>query len=180
VHFALAVIPAGQTVESGVLLDAAGREIGEGQTDDCTCDAPQPALRTVLSSGRYRLGTRGAGSSTCIGLGVGRRAGDCQQFESGDGEVTALSSCAGRETIVYGLTQHRARRIEIELASGQRVAARLANLPRGRAYLLVLPGSVAVTGVRFVGVRNSAHHDTVLTPLVPADRQCGYTFEDFL
>ncbi len=189
-HFAFAVLGPGQSPIVGSLLDALGRPIGKALAELCACHERQSPLRTVLSAGRgarrVRVGADVSLHDACIGFSAGRRPPpECTEFTVGDATVDALVSCARRDTVVYGMTQHAVARVEVELASGRRVDARLARFPAslhasGRAFLAVLGAGASVTGVRFAGVRNSDRVDTVLTPLRPASRQCGYTFRDSL
>jgi len=119
----------------------------------------------------------------CIAFATaGETMDDCTIFRLGDASIGALASCSPRRTVVYGMTQHAVRRVEIVLGSGRRVAARVAAFPRrlhtrGRVFLAVLPRDASVTAVRFPGLKLEDEPNRVPMPLRPARRQCGYTFE---
>jgi hypothetical protein len=188
-RFALFTLAADAQVSDIAFLDAAGQQVGTGVVECPACedDDAEPRPVMVLAAGAGEARVRVGASATVAGpldlnaclafATAGETLDECTLLESGDGTVGALVSCSPRRTIVYGMTHHAVRRVEIELASGRRVAARLAAFPRrlhvpGRAFLAVLPRDASVTAVRFAGFKN-----TISMPLRPARRQCGYTFE---
>jgi hypothetical protein len=191
-HFAFAVLPPGQDVDHADLLDGLGRRVGHAD-GACGCGGGDPRTSTLLSGGngeaRFRLGAGaipGAHPDACIAVAAGRAPpARCTDYDAGNGDVVALVSCAPRVTVVYGMTRHTVDRVEVKLASGRRVHARVKAFPARlhtseRAFLAVLPGTASVTGIRFPGVRGFQGSDTIPTPLPPAVRQCGYTFHDFM
>jgi hypothetical protein len=190
VHFLLTPIASGQTVERAVMLDAAGRELGAARPD-----GPGTELKlvgrpsTALAAGPVRV-IAGAhvdpaspGRFPCVGLLIGRKRGPCndEYFSSQESTVTTTVPCDPRRTIVYGIVRSGVKRVEVTLAGGRRVDARLAAFPRGlgikaKVFLAVLDRRVAVTRVRLAGPRKVA--GTVALPGHTPARQCGYEVVD--
>jgi hypothetical protein len=191
-HFALFTLAADAQVTDIAFLDAAGQRVGTGAIECGLCpeDDPDPRPVTLLAAGTGKARVRVGASvrdpelhhpDACIAFATaGEPMDECTQFRFGDGIVGTLVSCVPRRTVIYGMTHHSVRRVEIVLASGRKVAKRLTAFPRrlhtrGGAFLAVLPRDAAVTAVRFAGLKGS-----IAMPLRPARRQCGYTFESEL
>jgi hypothetical protein len=191
VHFALAPIPAGRTVDDALLLDSGGRQIGvasvDGPGDEDTLIGPArtalqvgagaAAARVVVGAKRSPLSPR---LFPCFSLVLGQGRGDCDDSASaGQSLVTAVVPCDMRRTIVYGVVPGTAPRVQIGLSNGRTVEARMAPYPSGlgthaKVFLAVLPRDVAVARVRFAGQRREGVSDTVKLPTRAPERQCGY------
>jgi hypothetical protein len=179
-HFAFAVLAPGATPVGADLLDAAGRPIGHAEPDDCACDTPL-RFRTVLSRAGFRISQHGHGEEACIALAAGaRRPQHCQEYAAGTAAADAIVTCAPRRTVVFGVTPHHLRRVELELASGGRAPAALRRRAGVSTFLAVLPADAVVERVRLVGVRDAAGQSTVPMALYGAKRQCGYGFRGSL
>jgi hypothetical protein len=188
VRFALAPIPAGRTVTGARLLDAAGRQIGEaspyGPGSGPRLVRP---LETVLSAGAARVvvgATRSPLSARrypCFALALGSTQPECDDYDFGQQEVTAVSRCAPRRTVVFGLARPAVQHVRIRLSNGRTVEPRMASFPAGlnsraKVFLAVLGPHVAVTRVQFGRHRSAG----TTMPTVPPAAQCGYEVERFV
>jgi hypothetical protein len=187
VHFTLAPLRLDKVVTGATLLDAGGRAIGTAFADGPGIDrrvARRPSL--VLATGGERLfaGALATPQSSRRRLCIGIERGDCREdFLVDATTVSAVVPCDTRRTVVFGLTRRPVSRVEITLAGGRRVPARIAPIPsglgrRGKLFLAVLPRRAAVTGVRFAGRRRAL--GTVPLPGRPPARQCGYETSGFV
>jgi len=176
-RFAFTVLPPGSPPAGGDLLDAAGHRIGTAEADHCACTAAR-RFDTVMARAGVRLTASGHGDDACIALTErSRQPTDCQEFTDNGAAADAVVTCAPRRTVVFGITPHGSRRVELRLDSGQRILAPVRRYGGDHLFLTVLPASTAVRRVRFLGVRGKS---TVAMPLYGAARQCGYGFRGWL
>lgn len=183
VRFVFTRMPAGLTVDSARLLDAAGHVIGQAFAHDFRIPDAEPAVKpsTAVRARRLRVRVGGELDLPCVDL-VAR----AQRFSSDDclnvsaalqPTLRATVSCTPRRTILWGMAPRRVRRAEVVLGSGRVERVRLAAMPRRfkssrRVFLVTLPARASVTRVRFPGA--AKEHDTIAAPLPPAVSQCGY------
>jgi hypothetical protein len=180
VHFVLAAVPAGRFVIEATLLDGAGRWLGTAYVsgpDDDRALVGRPS--TILRAGSSRLVT--GTFSTPL---EPKRRGRCIAIDDEDcldsggipteaNSVNVRVRCDRRRTVVFGVARHGVSRVDIMLAGGRRVQAKVAAFGAQKVYLAALGPRIAVTGVHFTGGPATNGHTFVLPGRAPAD-QCGY------
>ena len=169
------------------LFDAAGRTLGFAGADGPAIDPRLTGpLSTALRAGpaRVLVGTWSSPEDPlafpCLTFAIGREQGDClDDWLSHDvNTIEVRVPCDRRRTVVFGIARHGVRRVELVLAGGRRVRARLAPFAAGRrVYLAVAGRRDTVTAVHFVG--GPGEHRSALPGYAPS-RQCGYASQDEL
>jgi hypothetical protein len=176
-RFAFAVLAPGSPPVDGDVLDAAGHRIGTAEVDHCTCTKVR-RFHTVMSRAGFRLTASGRGDDACISLAAGpRQPTYCQEYANDGAAADAIVTCTPRRTVVFGITPHGSRGVELRLDSGGDSSTPVRRYSGSGVFLAVFPPGVAVRRVRFLGVRGPS---TVAMPLYGAARQCGYGFRGWL
>ncbi len=186
-HFVFARVPVGRPLGSTTLLDAAGRTLGFAGIDGPAIDPRLTGpLSTVLRAGPARV-LVGAWNTPedpltfpCVTFAIGPERGDCLDdlLSHEVNTVEVRVPCDRRRTVVFGIARRGARRVELVLAGGRRVRARMAPFePRRHVYLAVAGRRDTVTAVHFVG--GPGAHRLALPRSAPS-RQCGYASQDEL
>jgi hypothetical protein len=192
VRFFSLASPAGKTIESFALLDAAGRRIDEQPLsfDIKPIGRPRVLLRGHAAGGRFDLAqasfafSNSARPLRCLavvrhgktprdpfGCIAGVRRGQRLDTRSLTGEVR----CDLRGAFLVGGASRRAASVRARLADGSTSAGRVFDSALGRAFLVLPP---AARGLRRVEVLDRAGHvlRSYTARVPPARRQCGYAF----